>query len=129
MHTTVTPSPSCHTRTYKVARNLGIATGPLAVALIVAWGLRRDSLVLLGWRPQMVVMLYMTLLLVTVGSFAVAILARSHAAIAEAFAHGYKIAHAELRLGFRASQLVEVEPARGVERVTDGDGVTLSTVK
>lgn len=90
------PAPTPST-THRSARLVALVTAPAAMLLLVAWGLRLQPV---GVRPQLVLMAYVGLLMVSASAGAVAIVARMHVAIADAFTAGYKIAHAECRLDF-----------------------------
>lgn len=71
---------------YKWSVRTAAVSAPLAIAMLVAWGLKLHPL---GARPQLVLMLYMLFLLVGGMAFCVAVLSSCHMAIAKAFSHGY----------------------------------------
>lgn len=87
---------------------------PLSLLTLATWGLRLYPQ--LGLRPNLVLMVYMATLLVGTVALGLAIIVRLHSTIGDAFAQGYKIAHAELRLGFTPPQLDQQPPKlRAVE--------------
>lgn len=62
-------------------------TAPASLLLLLSWGFRWH---ILGARPTLALMLYLTMLLVSVAAVAVACLASCHRAIHQAFAMGLR---------------------------------------
>lgn len=97
-------TPSC-SRIYTTAVLVASGALPIAGLTMWAWGTKLYKHPAIGMRPQLVLMVFMAVLLIGTSAFCVAVLAKLHASIGEAFAQGYKIAHAELQLGFTPSDL------------------------
>lgn len=99
-----TPPTSCR-NIYRASVWIASASLPLSGLIMWAWATKLYKHPAIGVRPQLVLMAYMAVLLVGMLAFCMAVLARLQGSVGDAFAQGYKIAHAELRLGFTPSDL------------------------
>lgn len=111
------PRPTSAQTIYRLSCWVAALCLPISLAVLTAWGMKLWRP--LEVRPQLALMVYMAVLLVGMLAFCVAVLTRLHSTIGEAFAQGYKIAHAELRLGFTPSNLTDEPPRAGQLRAVE----------